>query len=1054
LRLLMNQIYVLGDAYRLRQVVSNLASNAIKFSSSKSTVRVALELMRFEPDPLAKQIFGTEALRNAQMVCEQEAAQQQASATGNQTARRMPSDADVVVPPGQTPAPAAAASSTMSAPAASPSGEAVSFSSFPPSAASALTSLFTPGVGGASAAPAGPSPSHLPARLGVAYFRISVKDHGLGLSQAEMNSLFKEYVQISANKTQKGGGTGLGLSIAKSIIQLHGGEIGVRSNADIAAEAAAAAATPTAPPGAPAATHTLQLPTNSDTVMPSPLPQFVTSSPLLSSSPDSVPSPSPNGLVTPGVAPMGSTVGALSTAAALSSSAAAAAAAPTERGCTFWLELPLEVFWRVDEVSSAQMASGFARGDKPSIGGGSVDGLKTAVADGNGSVAGLNAGNSSEAHSTSFAAHQGGLTAADHSGSDVGGVMDRRSSELRRGGSGGGVVGGDGGGGGRGGRDSARAMRHSGPGPQRGALHGAGGGSGGGVMTSGRNRAATHVSSSDESTGASGSDSVHSLGGSGRSGGFPVPIRQASTGSQAISSVNGSRVGSAGGGGALSRTQSGGGSLQPSPEQLRRQLEAEASRPPVSSNTSPPSTLSRQHRRIATGTSLLSHSRQLSINMEEGRRMAQEAMQALADEQQQQPAAASHSPSPQSHQKYLSTAQGAAVSARSSSSSSSSAGSRHRSSSFTSPDHASGAATMGADAGTTDTLSMRASPATQRRLNLSGWAADTGQAVPADDLRGTLERLDRMPPPPRRRPSVHATSGALLAAAATMAASSAMESDATTGLSASPAPSSVSPPSDGSRTTPSQYRRLAQEPTGNAGSTTGQLSRHRTPPALTRGLSAGGGFGASSSSAGASAAFSGGGAGSLIRPGTRVLVVEDSHPNRKLLMSLLVLLKCKPSGVENGKECIDLFADEAPNDVTATSQHDTALAPEETGLLSSSVAASSAPSSPRHSAVPFDVVLIDGTMPVMNGIEATRILRDRGFTRLPIIAVTGKSDGTKHAHTQVHSSSDRLSKSVCLSCSLTSLYMCSLLLLVSVVFFSVPSPKMCKPSCWRAPMRY
>jgi CheY-like chemotaxis protein len=165
-------------------------------------------------------------------------------------------------------------------------------------------------------------------------------------------------------------------------------------------------------------------------------------------------------------------------------------------------------------------------------------------------------------------------------------------------------------------------------------------------------------------------------------------------------------------------------------------------------------------------------------------------------------------------------------------------------------------------------------------------------------------------------------------------------------------------------------------------------------------LSAAGSSGAPSSSAGASAAFSGGGAGSLIRPGTRVLVVEDSHPNRKLLMSLLVLLKCKPSGVENGKECIDLFPDEAHTETTTTTQqHGAALALEETGLLSLSAAASSAPSSPRHSAVPFDVVLIDGTMPVMNGIEATRILRDRGFTRLPIIAVTGKSDDTKHAHT-------------------------------------------------------
>jgi CheY-like chemotaxis protein len=41
--------------------------------------------------------------------------------------------------------------------------------------------------------------------------------------------------------------------------------------------------------------------------------------------------------------------------------------------------------------------------------------------------------------------------------------------------------------------------------------------------------------------------------------------------------------------------------------------------------------------------------------------------------------------------------------------------------------------------------------------------------------------------------------------------------------------------------------------------------------------------------------------------GVRVLVVEDSHPNRKLLMSLLTHMGCHAAGVENGQECIDLF---------------------------------------------------------------------------------------------------------------------------------------------------
>lgn len=50
-------------------------------------------------------------------------------------------------------------------------------------------------------------------------------------------------------------------------------------------------------------------------------------------------------------------------------------------------------------------------------------------------------------------------------------------------------------------------------------------------------------------------------------------------------------------------------------------------------------------------------------------------------------------------------------------------------------------------------------------------------------------------------------------------------------------------------------------------------------------------------------------AGSLAQSlaGSRVLVVEDSVPNRKLLQSLLVHMGCKSFGVENGQECVDLF---------------------------------------------------------------------------------------------------------------------------------------------------
>jgi CheY-like chemotaxis protein len=39
----------------------------------------------------------------------------------------------------------------------------------------------------------------------------------------------------------------------------------------------------------------------------------------------------------------------------------------------------------------------------------------------------------------------------------------------------------------------------------------------------------------------------------------------------------------------------------------------------------------------------------------------------------------------------------------------------------------------------------------------------------------------------------------------------------------------------------------------------------------------------------------------------RALVVEDSQPNRKLLMSMLAVMKCQVHGVEDGQQCVDLF---------------------------------------------------------------------------------------------------------------------------------------------------
>ena len=59
--------------------------------------------------------------------------------------------------------------------------------------------------------------------------RISVKDSGIGIPQDRMNRLFKAFSQVDASTTRQYGGTGLGLVISKNLVELMGGEIGVKS---------------------------------------------------------------------------------------------------------------------------------------------------------------------------------------------------------------------------------------------------------------------------------------------------------------------------------------------------------------------------------------------------------------------------------------------------------------------------------------------------------------------------------------------------------------------------------------------------------------------------------------------------------------------------------------------------------------------------------------------------------------------------------------------------------------------------------------------------------
>ncbi|HEY9675312.1 MAG TPA: AAA family ATPase [Waterburya sp.] len=55
-----------------------------------------------------------------------------------------------------------------------------------------------------------------------------IEDTGVGIAPDDLNSIFKAFVQVKANRKFQGG-TGLGLTIARSLVQLMGGDISVSS---------------------------------------------------------------------------------------------------------------------------------------------------------------------------------------------------------------------------------------------------------------------------------------------------------------------------------------------------------------------------------------------------------------------------------------------------------------------------------------------------------------------------------------------------------------------------------------------------------------------------------------------------------------------------------------------------------------------------------------------------------------------------------------------------------------------------------------------------------
>ena len=85
----------------------------------------------------------------------------------------------------------------------------------------------------------------------------------------------------------------------------------------------------------------------------------------------------------------------------------------------------------------------------------------------------------------------------------------------------------------------------------------------------------------------------------------------------------------------------------------------------------------------------------------------------------------------------------------------------------------------------------------------------------------------------------------------------------------------------------------------------------------------------------------------------RILLAEDTPFNLKMAKTLITKAGYQVEVAQNGKEAVDIYT----------------KAPEE-----------------------YDLIFMDVQMPEMDGIEATKKIREDGFHKIPIIAMTAHTD--------------------------------------------------------------
>lgn len=58
---------------------------------------------------------------------------------------------------------------------------------------------------------------------------VDVEDTGIGMSEEDLNKIFEKFMQVDGSFTRRAEGTGLGLAITRHLVEMHGGQIEVRS---------------------------------------------------------------------------------------------------------------------------------------------------------------------------------------------------------------------------------------------------------------------------------------------------------------------------------------------------------------------------------------------------------------------------------------------------------------------------------------------------------------------------------------------------------------------------------------------------------------------------------------------------------------------------------------------------------------------------------------------------------------------------------------------------------------------------------------------------------